>query len=443
LQNSFLFKSQGISIDQEWNIESEQHDWLGFHNEETEVNNHENLTVKEDSVNINTANDADECLSDHSNSEEWTEDPNFENRLTGNSDTLLHPFDIRTLCKTMSFSPAEGQSPLGLYQDKYAEILSFPTIYCGQMRPENKDREIPVHYSSICKWELRCIDRRAACSIPNIFFKLKKIQVKQIHDKVSLAMRKCQTEGRKVTVGNVLNPGEFDNIVRLNEGFRVLRKLRGSPSYWENAKKDLFGMIRQLGIPTWFCSLSAAESRWIDLLKTLGKLVKNLDYTDEDVRNLSWTERCELIQADPVTCTRYFNHRIQIFISDVFKSPLAPLGNVLDYFYRVEFQQRGSPHINLLVCIENAPKYERNSNQEVADFVHEHCTCEKNDDISDLINYQTHRHARTCREKGKNMCRFNFPLPPMSSTQILEPLGELEKENYPNVGKTIYAFIHT
>lgn len=66
---------------------------------------------------------------------------------------------------------------------------------------------------------------------------LKKIQVKQIQDKVSLAMRKCQTEGRKVTVGNVLNPGEFDNIVRLNEGFRVLRKLRGSPAYWENAKK--------------------------------------------------------------------------------------------------------------------------------------------------------------------------------------------------------------
>lgn len=51
------------------------------------------------------------------------------------------------------------------------------------------------------------------------FFKLKKLQVKQIQDKVSLAMRKCQTEGKKVTVGNVLNPGDFDNIVRLNEGY--------------------------------------------------------------------------------------------------------------------------------------------------------------------------------------------------------------------------------
>lgn len=96
-------------------------------------------------------------------------------------------------------------------------------------------------------------------------------------------MRKCQTEGKKVTVGNVLNPGDFDNIVRLNEGYRVLRNLRGSPAYWESAKKDLFALIRQLCIPTWFCSLSTAENTWTDLLKTLGKLVNEKYYTDDDI----------------------------------------------------------------------------------------------------------------------------------------------------------------
>lgn len=61
-------------------------------------------------------------------------------------------------------------------------------------------------------------DELMFCS-KHLFFKLKKLQVKQIQDKVSLAMRKCQTEGKKVTVGNVLNPGDFDNIARLNEGY--------------------------------------------------------------------------------------------------------------------------------------------------------------------------------------------------------------------------------
>lgn len=73
-----------------------------------------------------------------------------------------------------------------------------------------------------------------------------------------------------VTVGNVLNPGDFDNIVRLNEGYRALKNLRGLPAYWESAKKDLFTLMRQLGIPTWCCSLSTAESTWTDLLKILG-----------------------------------------------------------------------------------------------------------------------------------------------------------------------------
>lgn len=94
-------------------------------------------------------------------------------------------------------------------------------------------------------------------------------------------MRKCQLNGQKVTVGQVLNQSTFDNIVRLGEGYRVLRQLRGSPAYWESAKRDVFAMIRQLGVPTWFCSLSAAETRWPSLLKILGQQVKHVEYTDE------------------------------------------------------------------------------------------------------------------------------------------------------------------
>lgn len=160
---------------------------------------------------------------------------------------MLHPVDVRSSQKTLSFAPGENQTPLGLYQDPHAEYLAFPTIYCGQPRPSNKDRIVPVTYSSICKWELRSHDRRAACSMQNLFFKLKKVQIKQIQDKVTLAMRKCKNEGKKITAGHVLNPTTFDNIVRLNEGYRVLRTLRGSPAYWEGAKKDVFAMIRQLG----------------------------------------------------------------------------------------------------------------------------------------------------------------------------------------------------
>lgn len=38
-------------------------------------------------------------------------------------------------------------------------------------------------------------------------------------------------------------------------------------------------------------------------------------------------------------------------------SNAAPLGEVADWFYRVEYQQRGSPHIHMLIWLEDAPVY--------------------------------------------------------------------------------------
>ena len=62
----------------------------------------------------------------------------------------------------LSFASGEERHPLSFYQDTDAEYLCFPTIFCGQRRPNDTERTILVHYSDIVKWELRSIDRRAA-----------------------------------------------------------------------------------------------------------------------------------------------------------------------------------------------------------------------------------------------------------------------------------------
>ena len=38
-----------------------------------------------------------------------------------------------------------------------------------------------------------------------------------------------------------------------------------SPPYVEHKRKDLMAMISQLGIPTLFISLSAADTKWLEL----------------------------------------------------------------------------------------------------------------------------------------------------------------------------------
>lgn len=113
----------------------------------------------------------------------------------GNLDTLLHPADLREFNRILSIAPAEGNTPLSMFQDKFSEFLCFPGLYCGQPREDNNKRITPVHYSTICKWELRNVDRRVAQNVTNIFYKLKRVQIKQITDKVALAMRKCKLKG--------------------------------------------------------------------------------------------------------------------------------------------------------------------------------------------------------------------------------------------------------
>ena len=65
----------------------------------------------------------------------------------------------------------------------------------------------------IVKWELRSVDRRATQSVPNIFFKHKKLQMKQISDQVNLSVRRCKKEVKKSKDSSYL-----DKLVNLDEG---------------------------------------------------------------------------------------------------------------------------------------------------------------------------------------------------------------------------------
>lgn len=59
-----------------------------------------------------------------------------------------------------------------------------------------------------------------------------------------------------------------------NESF--LRHIPNSVQYWHSRKQDLFAMMRQLGKPTVFLTLSASETYWLPLLRYIYKFQNNL-----------------------------------------------------------------------------------------------------------------------------------------------------------------------
>ena len=79
----------------------------------------------------------------------------------------------------------------------------------------------------------------------------------------------------------------------------------------------------------------------------------------------------------------------------------------------------------MLIWIENAPTLEKNSEEEIVQFVDQYLTrSADNKETANLVNLQTHKHSRTCRKKGKPICRFGFPLPPPPRTMLLYPFAE-------------------
>ena len=161
----------------------------------------------------------------------------------------------------LNIAPSEGNRPLSVFRDTYCEELAYPGIFLGQARPDNKQRLVNITYTDICKSELRQSDRRAAMCIENIFYKTKKLQMKILLGKSHIALRKCKGNNKNITAGQIKQQGKLDRLIRHADGYKFLNALRGSPPYFEKAKKDLFAMIRQLGPATLFCSFSSAETQ--------------------------------------------------------------------------------------------------------------------------------------------------------------------------------------
>ncbi len=111
-----------------------------------------------------------------------------------------------------------------------------------------------------------------------------------------IALRKCELGNRTLTAGELKTPEGLGSLICHDEGYKFLRALRGSPPYFEKAKKYLFAMIRQLGPASLFCSFLSAETKSIHLLRILGTLIDHKDCSDEELDNLTWEEKCRLIQ---------------------------------------------------------------------------------------------------------------------------------------------------
>ena len=321
----------------------------------------------------------------------------------------------------MKFSPKEAVSYTHL--DVYKR-----QIYGGQFR--NYREEITVTPFMQATSELRRTDRRGA-DPQHLLYLAAKIMRVRVSQSVTIAFKHFGYN-TTITKEQIQSENYINHCLETNLAF--LRCIPNSAWYWADRKKDLFAMIRQLGAPTAFMTLSANETGWINLVKLLYKLKNNeMDVSDEFISNMNYVHKAKLVNEDSVTCAIYFNKLVNCLLKILQYKKKSPFGKyrVIHYFKRIEFQHRGSPHAHILLWLDNAPKNLLSNDKDVIQMIDELVSVSEAD-ASGNIKLQTHKHTFTCYKKmdpnKKDNCRFGAPFMPSRYTITLLPMKDTDSD---------------
>ena len=247
------------------------------------------------------------------------------------------------------------------------------------------------------------------------------VESKQVYDDANVVLRQSQGRlyrGQRLTASAIKDQNVLLQMIQRDDAYRFLKNVRGSPAYFQRVMYDVLAMIRQLGLPTWFLTLSAADMQWPDVIQTIARQYGTV-FTDEDVAAMSFEEKSKWLRQNPVTAARHFHYRLNCFFQMFIKSKAHPIGELVDFAIRIEFQARGSPHAHTILWIKDAPKLGVQEDDEVCQFIdrYVHCCVPENAELADLVcKVQKHRHSATCRRHGS--CRFHYPRPPSPFTVI-------------------------
>ena len=273
----------------------------------------------------------------------------------------------------MSVVPAEGQRPLFILTDNNFEAMCNPDKFCYGTGTFSSARTRKLTYRKYFNQRLLDVDGRFAKDLDYLFVAQYIVEAKQVlDDGNNFAWR--QKPSRQLTASQARDQTVLSQYVRRDKAYSFMKNIRGSPPYYQRTFYDLLAMIRQLGTPTWFFTVSAADMKWPDMIQTIAKQY-GVHYTDDEVNALSFDEKSNWLKRNPVTAARHFHYRLNVFFQDFLKSTAKPLGEIVDYAIRIEFQARGSPHAHCVIWVKDAPKFGDDHNDEICHFIDQYISC--------------------------------------------------------------------
>jgi len=270
------------------------------------------------------------------------------------------------------------------YSDSFVEEKCFPVLYPKGKGGYDKNHPRAIPAAQYHKVRLLSIDPAFRGNPMYIFF-LEDRMIKRLLFSFSTSVRLSQADREKiVTRTELLGPdGEkFGSVMPAS--------IHGTDAYFAQKFLELCTIISQLGKPDIFFTMSAN------------------DHDEDLVRFLNGKAPRDC----PVECGMFFCERLtEILI--LLKNALG----VRDYWYRLEYQNRGSPHVHLLAWTDNPLEFE-----DIDKFIFSTIPTGM-DPISKKIaemvrKYQMHHCSSKCQKSNPNRCAYGFPFDLCEKTHL-------------------------
>ena len=126
---------------------------------------------------------------------------------------------------------------------------------------------------------------------------------KKVSDNINIAQKKVH--GQFLTASQIRSSVQtLQNLICQDQAYLLLRQIPGILAYWRQFMYEVVAMVKQLGIPIWFMTLSSADLRWPELFQIISRL-QGKDITDEEVDALFYDEKCEMLNLKPVIVAKH------------------------------------------------------------------------------------------------------------------------------------------
>ena len=76
-------------------------------------------------------------------------------------------------------------------------------------------------------------------------------------------------------------------FIAKDKAFSFMSSIKGTPAYWKKFLHQVLAMVKQLGAPKFFLTLSCADLRWNEVISIIFKLTR-VDISDEKVDEMSY-----------------------------------------------------------------------------------------------------------------------------------------------------------